>query len=197
MFVRSSRRRSQLPFSVLSRPFVINRQRCAQPVRLAASAVISIPSRNTSRAAGINRGTLVISMPCGICPSGAGGPMGPSSASASVRSLTCRAISRALVHARTIPATEFSSAIAMADRPVRAARSIYSSGWEAPVRKVKFDVILSSANMGSDQDQKTNRDTARPLCSTFVLFRRGALPRLCRKLPPRHSPWVFHCPQSG
>ena len=46
-----------------------------------------------------------------------------------------------------MPATELVSVMAMAERPSVAARSMYSSGWEAPVRKVKLEVIDSSANI--------------------------------------------------
>ena len=73
--------------------------------------------------------------------------MGPLRASISARSRSRRLICFASVQARTIPATELVSAMAMAERPSVAARSMYSSGWEAPVRKVKLEVIDSSANM--------------------------------------------------
>ena len=46
-----------------------------------------------------------------------------------------------------MPATVLSSAMAMAASPARAARRIYSSGCDAPVRKVKLEVIDNSAYM--------------------------------------------------
>ncbi|GHA59284.1 hypothetical protein GCM10008927_26010 [Amylibacter ulvae] len=49
------------------------------------------------------------------------------------------------VHARTTPAKEFSSVIAMAESPNSAARMTYSSGCDTPVRNVKLLVIDSSA----------------------------------------------------
>ena len=73
---------------------------------------------------------------------GAGGPIRFAESLSSI----CRRISRARVWARTMPATEFSSAIAMALIPRRAARSTYSSGCDPPVKKVKFEVISSSEN---------------------------------------------------
>jgi len=54
-------------------------------------------------------------------------------------------MARAALWAGAVPATEWTSAIATPDRPRAAARAIYSSGCEAPVRKVKFEVIDSSA----------------------------------------------------
>src|SRR6056297_1719427 len=75
--------------------------------------------------------------------------MGPLRASSSARSRIRRVRVLASDHARTMPATELVSVMAMADRPRVAARSMYSSGWEAPVRKVKLEVIDSSANMPS------------------------------------------------
>ena len=74
-----------------------------------------------------------------------GGPIKPLALSNDFRSATKRLISRARVCALTIPATEFSSAIATADRPRNAARSIYSSGCEPPLRKEKFEQAWSSA----------------------------------------------------
>ena len=94
---------------------------------------------------------------------GAGGPMGVLAASQSSRSCTCRLMVRASVWARTMPATELSSAIAMARIPSSAARAMYSSGWDAPVRKVKFEVIDSSVNMAMRLIVGS-----RTVCSTFV-----------------------------
>ena len=56
------------------------------------------------------------------------------------------------------------SAMAMAARPSCSARSTYSSGWEAPVRKVKFEVAEISVNMGSDALERL------AVYSRFVLF---------------------------
>ncbi len=58
--------------------------------------------------------------------------------------LDSRRISRSRTCARTMPASEFRSAMAMAERPSAAARSTISSGWLAPVRKVKLVVAASS-----------------------------------------------------
>ena len=62
-----------------------------------------------------------------------------------------------LVCARTMPATEFTSAIAIAVIPSSTQRRTYSSGCEAPVRKVKFEVAESStkamAPMKTKQEQ--------------------------------------------
>jgi hypothetical protein len=65
---------------------------------------------------------------------------------ASARSAISSAIFFSSDQARTTPATEFTSAIAMASMPRRAARRAYSSGCEPPVRKVKLEVMESSAN---------------------------------------------------
>ena len=56
-------------------------------------------------------------------------------------------MSRAALCALTIPVTELTSVIAIADRPSSAARIMYSSGCEAPVKNVKFDIIDNSANI--------------------------------------------------
>ena len=59
-------------------------------------------------------------------------------------SVSCRRVFSA-EKARTTPASELRSVIAMAASPSSAARATSSSGWEAPVRKVKFEVTQSSA----------------------------------------------------
>lgn len=64
------------------------------------------------------------------------------SATASSRT---RASSFSAFHARTTPASELRSVMAIASSPSSAARIIISSGWEAPVRKVKLVVTHSSA----------------------------------------------------
>ena len=86
------------------------------------------PSRITNRAAGISRS------------------FGPPS----------RAISRALVCARTMPATELTSATANPSIPSSAARSMYSSGWDAPVRKVKLLSAPSSVKAMGYREQRMN-----------------------------------------
>ena len=53
--------------------------------------------------------------------------------------------SRAATWARTTPARVQRSAIEAARCPSSAARVTSSSGWLAPVRKVKFEVTCSSA----------------------------------------------------
>jgi uncharacterized protein YggT (Ycf19 family) len=68
------------------------------------------------------------------------------SAIACARSAISSSIFRSSDQARTTPATEFTSAMAMASSPRSAARRAYSSGCEPPVRKVKFEVMESSAN---------------------------------------------------
>ena len=143
---RSDSRSSQSPFWARSRPREIRRQSRPHPARVSASRVSSIPSSsNRIRAPATSRGT--VQTRGGGLPSGAGGPISPCSASKAARAATRRAMSRACAWARTIPATEFTSAIASTGMSSSAARSTYSSGWDAPVRNVKLDMAQSSANM--------------------------------------------------
>ena len=71
--------------------------------------------------------------------------MGPSCAALSIASARSRVSSFNAEKARTTPATELRSVMAMAARPNSAARVTSSSGWDAPCRKVKFEVTHSSA----------------------------------------------------
>ena len=133
------------PFTARSLPVDNNRHRLAHPLRSRGRAVISTPSANTNRLAGSRRGMWSIgARGAGGIWSGRGGPIG--SFAAALASSISSAILRNSDQARTTPATEFSSAIAIASTPSSAARRAYSSGWEPPVRKVKFDVMESSAN---------------------------------------------------
>ena len=71
--------------------------------------------------------------------------VGPDSAASVRASSRRRASSFSAEKARTTPATELRSVMAMALSPSSAARVTSSSGCEEPVRKVKFDVTQSSA----------------------------------------------------
>ena len=132
-----------MPFTALSRPFDSTRQSRPHAARSRGNATSENPSLSTRRAAGIRRGMLRIWAEFAPpLPFGVGGPI----TWALWRKLTCRATSRRVTCARTIPATEFSSAIAKAGMPESAANSAYSSACDPPVRKVKLDVMLSSVN---------------------------------------------------
>ena len=135
---------SHSPFLLLKRPFEINLQIVFQPSWVRIIEVTLTPSSKIKRAAGIKRGTFSTSIKLYFFRClGVGGPKD----SVRWRSETVCLIFSPYVCARTIPATELTSAIAIAFRPKKAPRSIYSSGCDAPCRKLKFDVIDSSENI--------------------------------------------------
>ena len=75
---------------------------------------------------------------------------------------------------------------------------MYSSGWEPPVRKVKFEVTSSSANMGTAGDStwgrrepytrtKQEQSCPVPSCPTVASCRsgsRGLPPNACLRIEP-------------
>ena len=125
-------------------PLERHRHNVPQPFRDLGNTVISNPSINLNFDPGINRGTVSRLSEGGFLIFwGRGGPI----KFLLSRSFTKRFISRAALYALTIPVTELTSAIAIAGRPRSAARIIYSSGCDAPVKNVKFDIIDNSANI--------------------------------------------------
>ena len=136
--------KSHKPLLLRSLPLDRQRHNVPHPLRDLGSTVTSNPSINCNFEPGTNLGIVFRLNEGGFLIFwGRGGPI----KSLLSRSFTKRFISRAALYALTIPVTELTSAIAIAGRPRSAARIMYSSGCEAPVKNVKFDIIDNSANI--------------------------------------------------